>query len=75
MVPENPDDIDVEKWAEDNMYSVYENNLRNIPEIDLERDEDEHFLMKVSIDIPKDKDRQKELGKKVGKTIRKRNKN
>lgn len=63
MVPAN--DVDVEQVAEDALYDVYETAFDGVDEISVERTEDEMYWANVSIELPDDPVRRRQLAELV----------
>jgi len=63
MVPAN--DVDVEQVAEDALYDVYETAFDGVDEISVERTEDEMYWANVSIEVPDDPVRRRQLAELV----------
>lgn len=72
FVPDNPEDVDVESYA-DEMYEVYQPLEKAFDEVTVERDEDEHYLVQVTVDIPDDSGRQERIAEEVAEAILQRN--
>lgn len=70
-VPENPEDVDVEAYAEE-MYEVYEDLEDHYDEVTVERVEDEMYWAEISVEVPEDTTRRERLANDVAESIRAR---
>lgn len=69
MVPENPDEFDVEGLANE-MYEIYEQVANYYEEVTLNRNEDgDMYWADLEVDIPEDPSRQERIAEDIAESI------
>lgn len=69
MVPENPDEFDVEGLANE-MYEIYEEVANYHPEVTLSKSEDEEmYWAEVTVDIPSDPSKQERIAEAIAEAL------